>query len=120
MYQSITAGKPVYVEELPTLADSLGGGIGLDNRYTFGMVRNLVDDFVLVSEIEIAQAIRHCYWQERQIVEGSGSVGIAAILSRKVTSDGPVVALTSGGNIDMALHHRIISGEDVDMTREAS
>ena len=38
MYQSQRAGKPVEVEELPTLADALGGGIGLDNRYTFAMV----------------------------------------------------------------------------------
>ena len=34
--------KPFDVEELPTLADSLGGGIGMDNRYTFAMVRDLV------------------------------------------------------------------------------
>ena len=37
------AGKPLPVAELPTLADALGGGIGLDNRYTFAMVRDLVD-----------------------------------------------------------------------------
>ena len=118
MYECIKAGHPVHVEELPTLADSLGGGIGFDNRHTFNMVRDLVDDIVLVSEAEIAQAIRHAYWNERQIIEGSGAVGIAAILSRRVEPRGPTVVLTSGGNIDMALHHRIISGEDVDVTKE--
>ncbi len=117
MYECIRAGKPVHVEELATLADSLGGGIGLDNRYTFNMVRDLVDDIVLVSEKQIAGAIRHAYWEERQIVEGSGSVGIAAVLAGKVKSDGPMVVLLSGGNIDMKLHHRIISGEDVDVTK---
>ena len=110
------AGKPVEVEELPTLADSLGGGIGLDNEYTFAMCRELVDDIVLVSEAEIAAAIRHGYWRERQIIEGSGSVGIAAIMSGKVKPAGPSIVLLSGGNIDMKLHHRIISGEDVDVT----
>lgn len=116
MHASITAGKPVLVEELATLADSLGGGIGLDNRYTFAMVHDLVDEIVLISETEIAQAIRHAYWCERQIVEGSGAVAMAALLSHKVQPTGPSLVLLSGGNIDMALHHRIISGEDVDVT----
>jgi len=80
------------------------------------MVRELVDDIVLVSETEIAQAVCHGYWQERQIVEGAGAVGMAALLSGKVCPKGTTVALLSGGNIDMQLHHRIISGEDVDMT----
>ncbi len=118
MYECLEAGKPIFVEEMPTLADALGGGIGLDNRLTFAMVRDLVDDVVLVSEAEIAEAVRHGYWQEREIVEGSGSVGMAAILSGKVKPDGPAVALLSGCNLDMGLHHRIISGEDVDVTGE--
>ncbi|MEM9632105.1 MAG: hydroxyectoine utilization dehydratase EutB [Pseudomonadota bacterium] len=120
MYECLKAGKPILVEELPTLADSLGGGIGLGNRLTFTMTRDLVDDIVLVSETEIAGAIRHIYWQERQIVEGSGSVGVAALLTGKIRSSGPVVAIMSGGNIDMKQHHRIISGEDVDVTKEAA
>jgi len=120
MHECLKAGKPVQVEELATLADSLGGGIGLDNRLTFAMTRDLVDDIVLVSETEIAAAIRHAYWQERQIIEGSGSVGIAALLARRIESAGPIIAILSGGNIDMNQHHRIISGEDVDVTREAA
>lgn len=119
MHACLQAGKPIHVEELATLADSLGGGIGLDNRHTFPMVRDLVDEVLLVSEKEIAAAIRHAYWQERQVIEGSGSVGIAALLAGKVKSDGPIVALVSGGNIDMTLHHRIASGEDVDVTQGA-
>ncbi|WYK20093.1 pyridoxal-phosphate dependent enzyme [Roseovarius sp. W115] len=116
MYACQKAGKPIAVPELSTLADSLGGGIGLNNAYTFQMTRDLVDDIVLVSEAEIAAAIRHAYWQEHQIIEGSGSVGIAALLAGKVRPNGETVLLLSGGNIDMALHHRIVSGEDVDVT----
>ena len=114
MYESIRSGHPVEVEELPTIADSLGGGIGLDNRLTFSIVQKLVDELIVVSEGEIAEAIRHAYWSERQILEGSGSVGIAALLSGKIKSHAPVAVLTSGGNIDMNLHHRIISGENID------
>jgi threonine dehydratase len=65
MYRSQKAARLVVVEELPTLADALGGGIGLDNRYTFAMVRGLVDALLLVSEEQIADAIRHAYFDER-------------------------------------------------------
>jgi threonine dehydratase len=111
MKASIDAGHPVYTEELPTLADSLGGGIGLDNRLTFRMCRDLLDDIILVSEREIAGGIRHAYEQEREIVEGAGAVGLAALLAGKVTSRGPIVAVLSGRNIDMGLHRRIIAGD---------
>lgn len=119
MHASLEAGHPVEVEELPTLADSLGGGIALRNQLTFAMTRTLVDEVVTLTEAEIAAGIRHCYWQERQIVEGSGAVGVAALLSGKIRPSGPTMLLLSGGNIDMSLHHRIASGEDVDLAREA-
>ncbi len=118
MHASLAAGRPVEVEEEPTLADSLGGGIGLENRFTFAMVRDLVDELVLLSEPEIAAGIRHCYWQERQIVEGSGASAVAALLAGKVTIEGPTAVLLSGGNIDMKLHHRVVSGEDVDVKED--
>lgn len=115
MYESQKAGRPVEVPELPTLADALGGGIGLANQYTFGIVRELVDDFVLVSEAEIAAAMRHCYWTERQIVEGSGAVGVAALLGEHLRPSGPTVILLCGANVDMVQHHRVVSGEVVDV-----
>jgi len=120
MHACLKAGKPILVEELATLADSLGGGIGLENQLTFAMTRDLVDDVILVSEAEIAAAVRHIYWQERQIVEGSGSVGVAALLAGKIKSARPVATILSGGNIDMQQHFRIISGEDVDVTKEVA
>ena len=111
MHASLAAGEPVQVQELPTLADSLGGGIGLSNQFTFSMTQNLVDDVVLVTEQEIAEGIRHAYWSEEEIVEGSGAVGIAALLAGKIRKPGRCVALLSGRNIEIGLHHRIISGE---------
>ncbi|MFK0689410.1 hydroxyectoine utilization dehydratase EutB [Mesorhizobium sp. IMUNJ 23033] len=111
MKASLDAGRPVEVEELPTLADSLGGGIGRDNRLTFAMCRDLLDDVVLLSEDEIAAGIRHAYEQEREIVEGAGAVSIAALLAGKVKASGPTVLILSGRNIDMTLHRRIVCGE---------
>ncbi|MER9341587.1 hydroxyectoine utilization dehydratase EutB [Mesorhizobium sp. M0601] len=113
MKASLDAGHPVLVEELPTLADSLGGGIGLDNRLTFSMCRDLLDDVILLSEDEIAAGIRHAYEQEREIVEGAGAVGIAAVLAGKIRASGPTVLVLSGRNIDMTLHRKIICGEAI-------
>jgi len=112
MYASQQAGKPVEVEELSTLADSLGGGIGLDNRLTFGIVHDYVDELVLLSEEEIADGIRHAYFKEQVILEGGGSVGIAALLAGKVTPGNKTVVLLSGKNIDMELHRKIINHEE--------
>lgn len=111
MTASQRAGKPVEVEELPTLADSLGGGIGLDNQLTFNMVRDYVDDLILLSEAEIATGIRHAYFQERVVIEGGGAVGIAALLADKVEPGKKTIVLLSGKNIDMELHRKIINNE---------
>ena len=116
MHACLQAGKPILVKEEATLADSLGGGIGLDNQITFNITQNLVDEFILVSETEIAQAIHHAYWQERQIIEGSGAVCLAALLSQKVKPEGNTIACVTGGNIDLTAHHRIISGENINIS----
>ncbi len=120
MKASLDAGKPVLVEEYPSLADSLGGGIGLDNHVTFRMCRELLDDIVLLSEAEIAAGMRHAYAQEREVVEGAGAVGIAAILTGKIEIDEPIAVILSGRNVDMGLHQRVMSGEDDPFRKEAA
>lgn len=114
MKLSIDAGHPVAVEEYPSLADSLGGGIGVDNQLTFAMCSALLDDIVLVTEREIAEGIRHAYMQEREILEGAGAIGIAAILAGKVELQGPAAVLLSGRNIDMRRHRHIINGGELE------
>ena len=110
MYESLRAGRPVEVEETASLADSLGGGIGLDNRYTFNLVRHFVDDCILVTEAEIARAMRHLYRNDRVIAEGGGAVSVAAVLTDKVDAlSGNVVCVVSGGNVDMDAFTRIVS-----------
>jgi threonine dehydratase len=112
MFHSIKAGKPVPVDEQKTLADSLGGGIGLDNRYTFTLVQQYVDDIVLVTEEQIAAAMTHLYRADRVVAEGAGSVGVAALLCDLVPNvRGNIVCVISGGNIDMGQFNRIVNGE---------
>lgn len=110
MAASIAAGHPVDIEEEDTLADSLGGGIGLANRFTFALCRDLLDDIVLLTEDEIAAGIRHADREESEVVEGAGAVGIAALLCGKVQPQGPTAIVISGGNIDAAAHRRIVNG----------
>ena len=113
MKASLDAGRPVRVEEVASLADSLGGGIGLDNAVTFAMCRALLDDVILLSEGEIAVGMRHAYAEEREVIEGAGAVGIAALLAGRLGRlDGPVAVILSGRNVDMGLHQRVMNGED--------
>lgn len=110
MHESLRAGRPVDVVEEPSLADSLGGGIGRDNSYTFALARDLVDDVVLVSEDEIAAGMAHCYWHEQQVVEGAAAVGVAALLAGKVATPGErIVVLLSGRNVDMRRFTEIVA-----------
>ncbi|SAK46597.1 threonine dehydratase [Caballeronia glebae] len=109
MHASLAAGKPVFVDELETLADSLGGGIGLDNAHTFAMTRDLIDEVVLLDEVSIARGIVHAYREERLVVEGAAAVGIAALLDGAIAAqNGPIVIVVSGANIDIETHRRLI------------
>ncbi|MDN7142330.1 hydroxyectoine utilization dehydratase EutB [Pseudomonas sp. JQ170] len=112
MHASLFAGQPVEVPELSTLADSLGGGIGLDNQFTYSMTRELCDQVHLLDEASIAAGMRHAYRQERQVVEGAGAVGIAALLDGLIPARGPIVVVVSGRNVDIEQHLRVMNGAD--------
>jgi len=102
MHDSLKAGHVVDIVEEPTLADALQGGLGADNRYTFPMVRDLVDESVLVSEDDIADAMAWLFWNDHLVSEGAGAVGAAALLSGGIIGIGDVVVnVLSGNNVDM-------------------
>lgn len=104
MYESLKAGKPVRLEEKDTLADSLLGGIGLDNQYTFRMVRKYTDDIVLISEEEIAYGMAFMMDKHRMIIEGAAATGVAAILGNKIVhQEGAVAVIISGHNVDLSV-----------------
>jgi threonine dehydratase len=114
MYESLRAGHPVEVEEVASLADSLGGGIGLDNRLSFALCRDYLDDIVLVSEDEIYRALQTIYYEDRLVCEGACAVGVAALQAGKLGPlGGPTAAIITGRNMDMRIHADIMAGRDV-------
>ena len=112
MAESMAAGKLVDVDELPTLADSLSGGIP-GNRYTLQLCRELVDEAVLVTEHEIYRAMAALLLQEGLVAEGGAAVGYAAVLADKIRSAGPTAIVISGRNVDMTRLCDIAAGRPV-------
>ena len=107
MWESLNVGQPVDVEEVASLGDSLGGGIGLDNVCTFALVREVMDDHVQVSESAIAQAMVELLEHEKMLVEGAAAVGLAAIDEHGLDIRGQRVALiVSGNGVDLATFDR--------------
>jgi threonine dehydratase len=115
MAAAIRAGHPVEVEEVTSLADSLGGGIGRANQLTYPMCRDLLDDVVLVTEDEIRDAMQALYFEDRMVAEGASVTGLAALATGKVRATGPVATIVTGRNLDMAMHARLMAGEDVQL-----
>jgi threonine dehydratase len=111
MAASLAAGHPVEVEELPTLADSLGGGIGLANAVTFGLCRTLLDDVVLVTEDQIAAAMRHIHSVTGDAVEGAAAVGHAALLAGRIPAHADTICILSGANVAPATFARVLEGQ---------
>ena len=110
MYESLKHGKPVDVEELETLADCLGGSIGLDNKYTFSIAKETIDDFVLVDEEKIAEGIKFNFEFHKLVTEGAAATSIMVVkdkLSKHIGKN--IICLICGGNIDPILFAKIVS-----------
>jgi threonine dehydratase len=109
MLESLKAGKPVQVDEKSSIADSLLGGIGFDNRYTLSLVEKFADEHILISEEEIKDGMFYIFDKHRLIVEGAAAVGVGALMNQKINVKGKkVVTLLSGSSINSDEYIRII------------
>ncbi len=106
MKASLEAG---HVEELPS-AKTIADGIAVKKpgELTFALCQKYVDEVVTVDDDEIAQAILFLMERGKMVAEGAGAAPVAAILGRKFDTSGKVVAVISGGNIDVTMISRII------------
>jgi threonine dehydratase len=108
MQESVKAGKPVTIEERDTLADSLLGGIGRDNRYTLPMVGELTDDFITVTEQQIIQGMVYALREHGLVVEGAAAVGIGALLAGKARPGGLTVVVASGSSVELPRYLQVV------------
>jgi threonine dehydratase len=98
LHAALAQGEIVPVEVRPSLADGLAGNVE-PGSMTLGLLQQHVGEVVLVSEEEIAEAMHWLLVHERVVVEGSGAVGVAALLARRLRPAGPVAVIISGRNV---------------------
>jgi threonine dehydratase len=101
MRQSLDAGRPVRLDSVSTIADGLGAPFAGD--LTFPIIRDYVDDVVLVSDAQIAEAMATILSRMKLLAEGAGAAATAAVLTQKIPdlAGKHVVAILSGGNVDL-------------------
>ncbi|MDA0705969.1 MAG: threonine/serine dehydratase [Proteobacteria bacterium] len=99
MAKSVAAGRILELPSAPTLSDGTAGGIEAD-AITFDLCRELIDEFVLVSEAEVAAAMRGYLAAHDEPIEGAAGVALAAVLARKAEIAGQKIAIiVCGGNV---------------------
>lgn len=108
MYKSLKAGKIVDVAIETSIADGIAGGVEKDS-ITFEMCQRYVDEIMLVRETTIKEAIKLVWKHEKEISEGAGAVGLAALLEKKRFKNRNIVVVVSGGNIDDVVFQKIIN-----------
>jgi threonine dehydratase len=102
MLHSLLQGKVVTLEKAETVADGLRAL--RPGELTFAHIRRYVDDVITVSDAEILAAARGLLFMDRMVVEPAGAAALAAIASERLPlPPGPVVALLSGGNVDVRM-----------------
>ena len=102
MYRSFQAGRPVQLERVDTVADSLGAPYALD--YSFGVCRRFVDEIVRVDDAQLAVAMHHLFRDMKLVAEPAAAAATAALMGPlRERLDGRRVGLiVCGSNIDAA------------------
>lgn len=110
MAESVKQGKITSQFTAHTIAD--GTEVAIPGEKTYEVADKLVDKFILVTEDEISNAMRHLMQRAKIITEGAGALPTAAILSGKIDpkwlKNKTTVALVSGGNVDLTRVSHII------------
>ena len=111
MQRSLELGEivPVGVDAPPTLCDALQ--TPRVSPITFAILQQRAAGALSVSDSEVKNAIRWVWDRHELVVEPGGAAALASILAGKVEPTEDTVVVLSGGNIDPALHARIVSGE---------
>ncbi len=109
MYASLKSGKVEELSDVKTIADGLA--LKRPGEITFQLVRDNVDEVVLVTEDEIKSAMLLLLERAKLLVEPSGAVPLAALVNGKVpglTGDSCVAVVLSGGNVDLPVLKKLL------------
>jgi threonine dehydratase len=110
--QSLARGERVTIKpEGRSLCDALESPA--PGKLTFPILQRTVAEVAVVSDAEVAEAMRFAFQALKLVVEPGGAVGLAALLAGRITSlgSGAVGLVLSGGNVDAELFARVIRGE---------
>jgi threonine dehydratase len=101
MFRSLAVGHPVRLDTLNTIADGLAPPYA--GEHTYAIVRELVDEVLVIPDEEILEGMRFLFERCKLVAEPAGAAATGALLAGRVrAADGPLVAVVSGGNIDVA------------------
>ena len=108
MQESIKNGEVTTAFKSTTIADGIA--VKTPGNVTFEIIKELVDEVIVVEEDEIAQGMLFLMENQKVVAEGSGAVSTAALLSGKYVpqKDENVVCVISGGNVDVNTLYRVI------------
>jgi len=106
--RSFQTGRLHTVENPPTIADGTRTP-SLGKHVTFPFVLKYVDDMKTVSEAAIIKAVKFLFYRMKLVVEPSGALGVAALLSGVIRPQGRVGVIISGGNIDGDTMRKILA-----------
>ena len=106
MYESIKQNTRTMIGGEKTIADGIA--VKIPGELTFEIVKNLIDDIVLVDDNEITKAMFLLMERMKFVVEPAGAVGLAYLISKKPSPGKKVVAVLAGGNVDMYLLGQIV------------
>ncbi|MDX1467790.1 MAG: pyridoxal-phosphate dependent enzyme [Acidimicrobiia bacterium] len=102
------AGGPVWIEWNKTVVEGASTPVITHNMYP--MLRNLIDEVVLVSESEVMAAIRRLMLNDKLVTEGAGAASVAGALKVPAAERGMTVCVVSGASVDPGLLHEVLSG----------
>ncbi len=105
---ALAAGTPQQIPYIPSFVDGIGAPLVLPEMWP--LVRQLLDNSLVVSLAEVAEAIRLLVERNRIVAEGAGAASVSAALTGNA-GGGKVVCIVSGGNIDTAKLIKILPGE---------
>jgi len=108
MYESVKAGKIIDMESKPTISDGSAGGIE-KGAITFDICKNFIDDFILVTEEEIKEAIKLALEKHYMLIEGAAALSVASFIKEKEKfKNKNIVLIISGSKISVDILKEVL------------